>query len=281
MDHIEPMSGGKRLTRIADLPTSDLPLVTVITAVFNGSDCIAACIESVLHQNYPNIEHIILDGGSTDGTVAVLRKYEDQIALWKSEQDNGVYDAWNKGLELAQGEWIAFLGADDEYLPGAITTYMKLAREHPRADYLCSQVKWLHSSGYSKIIGGLWEWPRFRRSMCTAHVGSMHRRRLFKQYGYFDTSYRITADYEFLLRPGAELRSAFIKYVSVRMKAGGVSDSIAALLEASRAKHETGKLSQGTAKADLLWAILKYKVRSFVHPLLGRFRKTMNQFNGR
>jgi len=268
------ISGGKRLKQDALPAAPGMPLVSVITAVFNGSDCIAACIESVLRQSYPYIEHIILDGGSTDGTVAILRKYQEQITLWKSEPDSGVYDAWNKGLELAQGEWIAFLGADDEYLPGAITAYMAVARDNPDADYLCSKVKWLHPSGYFRIIGGPWKWPLFNRYMCTAHVGSMHRRRLFERYGSFDTSYRITADYEFLLRPRDKLRSAFIQYVSVCMKAGGVSDSTAALREASRAKRETGGLSQTTAKTDLLWAILKYKVRSLVHPFLGRFRRT-------
>jgi glycosyltransferase involved in cell wall biosynthesis len=258
------MSGGKRLTRIAELPTSDLPLVTVITAVFNGSDRIDACIESVLHQNYPNIEHIILDGGSTDGTVAILRKYQDRIALWKSEPDSGVYDAWNKGLELAQGEWIAFLGADDEYLPNAITAYMNLAREHPDADYLSSKIRWFRPSGYSRILGSQWEWPRFSRYMCCPHVGSMHRRQLFEKYGGFDISYRIVADYEFLLRPRDKLQSAFMSLTSVNMSAGGISDSIAALHEACRAKIETGGVPKTLAYLDLLFADVKVRIRTLL-----------------
>ncbi len=112
------------------------PLVSVITAVFNGEAFIASCIESVLSQDYPNIEHIVLDGGSTDGTVAILRKYQDQIAFWQSEPDKGVFDAWNKGLDLARGEWIAFLGADDCYLPGAISAYIELAQRNPEAEFL-------------------------------------------------------------------------------------------------------------------------------------------------
>src|ERR1700732_3837604 len=107
-------NGATKQSKPADI--DEFPPVSIITAVFNGQDSIASCIQSVLRQNYPNIEHIIVDGGSTDGTVEVLRHYGGQIATWISEPDAGVYDAWNKGLKLASGHWIAFLGADDIYL---------------------------------------------------------------------------------------------------------------------------------------------------------------------
>src|ERR1700748_1400497 len=125
--------GGKRLKKNVAENRIDQPLVTVITAVFNGQPHIAGCLESVLEQDYPNIEHIVMDGCSIDGTVDVLRRYDDQIAYWKSERDSGVYDAWNKGLAEARGEWICFLGSDDEFLPGAVSTYMALAAKHPKA----------------------------------------------------------------------------------------------------------------------------------------------------
>ena len=98
--------GGKRMKGILAQSSAGLPLVTVVTAVFNGQPTIQGCLESVLKQDYPNIEHILLDGGSTDGTLDVLHQYDDRIALWKSEPDKGVYDAWNKGLTEAHGEWI-------------------------------------------------------------------------------------------------------------------------------------------------------------------------------
>ena len=125
----------------------------------------------------------MIDGGSTDGTVDVLRRYDDRIALWKSEPDHGVYDAWNKSLREAHGEWICFLGADDEFLPGAVSAYMALAASNPQAEYLSSQVRWVHPSGYERIIGEPWRWRKFSKSMCTAHVGSMHRRSLFDRVG--------------------------------------------------------------------------------------------------
>ncbi|MDH5645697.1 MAG: glycosyltransferase, partial [Candidatus Heimdallarchaeota archaeon] len=91
------------------------PLVTIITAVLNGVDTLERTILSVISQSYTNIEYIIIDGGSTDGTIDIIRKYEHAIDCWVSESDTGIYDAWNKGVRLSNGEWIAFLGADDSY----------------------------------------------------------------------------------------------------------------------------------------------------------------------
>jgi glycosyltransferase involved in cell wall biosynthesis len=257
-------TGGRRIRGILASGSAEYPLVTVITAVFNGRQHLAQCIESVMGQGYPNLEHVIIDGGSSDGTLDVLRTYEDRIAFWQSEPDTGVYDAWNKGLLLAKGEWIAFLGADDAYLPNAVAAYMDLARNNADADYLSSQIEWLHPSGQSRTMGGPWRWPLFRRRMCSAHVGSMHSKRLFDLYGRFDPSYRITGDYEFLLRSRAALRAAFLPMVTVSMRSGGVSDSTLALREASRAKIQTGGLLRRIALFDLGVGILKYRLRSLL-----------------
>jgi glycosyltransferase involved in cell wall biosynthesis len=233
----------------------------VITAVFNGVGTIKNCIQSVVIQEYPNIEHIVLDGGSSDGTVEVLRQYEDRIALWRSEPDLGVYDAWNKALIEARGEWICFLGADDEFLPGAVSAYMALAAKNPQAEYLSSRVNVVHSSGYRRTIGRAWTWREFSRVMCTAHVGSMHRCSLFVRLGRYNTSYRIVADYELLLRARDQLNTAHMPVITSIMKAGGMSDSFSALREASRARIETGGRSVRWAAIELRIAMLKYFVR--------------------
>jgi glycosyltransferase involved in cell wall biosynthesis len=222
------------------LTTNDAPLVSVITATYRAAGCLRRCIESVRAQTYAPVEHIVIDGGSDDGTVDLLESCSGALAGWISEPDTGVYDAWNKGLALARGEWIAFLGADDVYLPSAIEDYMSLAAMHPEAMYLSSQVRWTAAGGASRIIGEPWSWPRFQRRMCTAHVGSMHRRSLFESYGRYDTTFRCVADYEFLLRAGADLRTAFLPQVTAEMQGGGLSDSAHALDEAARAKRTTG-----------------------------------------
>jgi len=239
----------------------DVPLVTVITAVLNGVGTINNCIESVVRQDYPNIEHIVLDGGSSDGTIDVLRQCDDRIALWRSEPDRGIYDAWNKGLLEARGEWICFLGADDEFLPGAVSAYMALAAKNPQAEYLSSKVKVLHSSGYVRILGSPWTWRNFSKAMCTFHVGNMHRRSLFDRLGMYDTSYRIVADYELLLRARDQLNTAYMPVITAIMRAGGVSGTRKALEETARAKVETGGRSKVLAAVELHMANAKYLLR--------------------
>jgi glycosyltransferase involved in cell wall biosynthesis len=251
------LKGGTRLHQAAAYDRPEGPLVSVITAVFNGGGTIRGCIESVLSQDYPHIEHIVIDGGSTDGTIDVLREYENRIALWRSEPDHGVYDAWNKGLQMAHGEWIAFLGADDTFLPGAVRAYMELARQNFDAELLSSVVRREYTGGYTRLVGERWQWPRFLKFMCTAHPGSMHKTSLFKKYGFYDTSYKIVADYELLLRAKSELKAAFMSTTTVAMKAGGVSDSFRALLEASRATVETGGRPPKRAALELCIAVLK------------------------
>jgi glycosyltransferase involved in cell wall biosynthesis len=270
------LCGGRRLQGSAAETSTEHPLVTVVTAVFNGEPYMAACIESVLSQDYPNIEHIVLDGASRDGTVDVLRRYEDRIAFWKSEPDSGVYDAWNKALLEARGEWICFLGADDEFLPGAISGYMALAAKNPSAEYLSSQTRWVHPSGYERTIGQAWTWKKFQRRMVTAHVGSMHNRSLFDRLGSFDTTYRSAADYELLLRANDGLRTAYMPAVTVMMRAGGVSDDSAAFTEATKAKIVTGKRNKTLAMLELHIANAKCRLRPLrrtVGAFVARFRQ--------
>jgi glycosyltransferase involved in cell wall biosynthesis len=255
-------NGGKRLKGIVAKTTAEQPLVTVVTAVFNGQLYIVGCLESVLRQDYPNIEHIVLDGGSSDGTVDVLREYDDRIAFWKSEPDRGLYDAWNKALNEARGEWICFLGADDEFLPSAVSSYMALAAENPDAEYLSSNVNVVHPSGYVRVLGEPWSWRRFSKGMCTPHVGSMHRRSLFERLVMYDTSYRAVADYELLLRARRSLNAAYMPVLTVMMRAGGVSCSRRALDEQARAKNSTG------GRSKTLTAIELYveKAKTVLHP---------------
>jgi len=153
-DH-ETKSGGMRMKGVLRENSLHRPLVTVVTAVFNGQPYLEGCLESVLRQDYPNIEHIVMDGGSSDGTLDVLRHYDDRIAFWKSGPDKGVYDAWNKALAEASGEWISFLGADDELLPGAVSAYVALAAMHPEAEYLSSRVRGCMTPAMSASLAAL------------------------------------------------------------------------------------------------------------------------------
>lgn len=255
------LCGGKRLDGWSSEVSAELPLVTVITAVYNAERWIAGCLESVLSQDYPNIEHIVIDGCSSDGTIDILRQYGDRIALWQSESDDGLYHAWNKGLTRARGEWICFLGADDKFLPHAVSNYMAFAAKNPFTEYLGSRVKVVSPSGYERVWGRPWTWRRFLTRMTWLHAGSMHHRSLFDRLGIYDISYRTVADYEFLLRAGPQLKAAYMPVLTVVMRAGGVSDSRQAIKEHIRATVITGGRSKSFAAMRLVIANVRYKLR--------------------
>ena len=114
------------------------PLISIIVAVFNGEKTIQQCIDSVAQQSYPYKELIIIDGGSTDRTVELIKANQDKVKYWISEPDGGIYHAWNKGLAQVSGEWVAFLGVDDIYLPTALQDYVDYLLEHQsiQLDYI-------------------------------------------------------------------------------------------------------------------------------------------------
>jgi len=206
-----------------------LPLLTVIIAVFNSKATLQRCIDSIVRQTYPNKELIIIDGGSTDGTVAMLEENCDSFSYWISEPDLGIYNAWNKGLAHARGEWICFLGADDYFWNDTvlerIAAKLVLLPENIRVAY-----------GLIMLIGADGEAPRpkgepweqikefFREYMCIPHVGTMHRRSLFERYEKFDESFRIAGDYELLLRELITGEAEFFpEIISVAQVLGGIS----------------------------------------------------------
>lgn len=220
------------------------PFFSIITAVFNGAATLQATIDSVSRQTFRDFEYLVLDGASSDGTARILDDNSSRIDYWTSEPDSGIYSAWNKGLGRARGQWIAFLGCDDVYLPDALEEYARTIASLPAAGthFVSSRVHLIKTGQVVRTIGSAWSWPAFSRFMTVAHVGSMHHRSLFEVYGRFDESYRLSADYEFLLRPRSNLRTAFLDRVTARMTLGGVSNANTrlALAEQERAKRTAG-----------------------------------------
>lgn len=242
------------------------PLVTVITATYNAQKDLEGSIKSVIAQSYRNIQYIIIDGGSNDGTLEIIKKYEKYISIVLSEKDNGIYDAWNKGLKLATGDWITFLGADDEYLPDAILNYINHLKtvDYASVDIITSKVMLVDQNNLElRVIGSAWKWNDFRRYMCTAHVGSLHSKSFFEKYGIYNTNYKIVGDYEILLRAKQFLKAAFLNDITVKMKMGGISNQDnRALVEAFKAKIENNSRPYLLAKYDLLKANMIFFIRN-------------------
>ncbi|TZF86449.1 glycosyltransferase (plasmid) [Pedobacter sp. BS3] len=244
------------------------PLVTIITAVYNAEDTLEKSIVSVLTQTYKKIQYIIIDGGSTDGTVDIIKKYESSIFYWESEKDLGIYDAWNKGLKRAEGNWIAFLGADDRYLPKAIDSYIQRIADIDNSllEYISSRVCLIDNNGKPLgLIGERYDWKRFQIYMNVAHVGSLHSKNFFLKYGDFNTSFKIVGDYEMLLRANSSLNAGFLDEITAEMRVGGVSSQgTRAFKEVLRAKQLTNARTVVQLRRDALIFYVKYYFRKIL-----------------
>jgi glycosyltransferase involved in cell wall biosynthesis len=227
---------------------NNTPLVSIITASYNSVNTIEQTIKSVISQSYSNIEYIIIDGGSTDGTLDIINKYNSNIKFWVSEKDKGIYDAWNKGLKIAKGDWISFLGSDDLYIHNGIELFMDYINTHPEnkyLDFVSSKIEYVDKDlKLLKIIGEKWSWPKFSYYMNTDHCGMLHSKLFFNKYGNFDDSYKITGDYALLLKPGKNLKAGFINEITVKMRSGGISkNGLKVFNETFRAKFDSKNVS--------------------------------------
>lgn len=231
------------------------PLISIIVAVFNGAKTLQQCIDSVIMQSYPNRELIIIDGGSNDGTVDLLKANRKQISYWVSETDRGIYNAFNKGLAQAKGEWICFLGADDYFWDAQVLERMaeQLIKLPSSIRVAYGQVMIVNEREEDLYLKGE-QWQkvkkRFMQVMCIPHQGVMHRLSLFELRGLFDESFRIAGDYELLLRELKTGEAMFIPDIIVTaMRQGGFSNapsnSIEAMLELRRAQRMHGQYFPG------------------------------------
>ena len=208
------------------------PKFTIIVAVYNGEKTLQQCIDSVANQTYPNKELIIIDGGSTDATVWILQANQSKIAAWISEPDQGICDAWNKGIVRAKGDWICFLGADDYLWDETVLARIaaKLAELPPDIRVAYGRVMISSQSGQPlRLRGRPWNnvKRRIKQKMGIPHQGAMHRRDLFDDHGLFDLSFKIVGDYDFLLRELHNKDAAYLDDIIVSgMRVGGISNSI-------------------------------------------------------
>jgi len=247
------------------------PMISIIIATYNAGIYLQLCLDSIAVQRNEYLELIIIDGGSTDNTIEIIEKNHKQINYWISEPDRGIYDAWNKGLKNVSGEWVMFLGADDQLVPDAIesyTTLIKSINADNKVDFISSQVQMIDEKGKDiRVKGWPFAWPLFLKEMTIAHTGSLHSIKLFEEYGNFDIAYKIVGDYEFLLRPGNKLNALYLNKITVIMSEGGVSDSNAAIFEQYKAVIQTGKAEKDHAIRNLIIVLLKFNTKKILRAM--------------
>lgn len=197
---------------------------------FNSSGTISDTIRSVLKQSYQNIEYIIIDGGSSDGTKAIIGSYANKITKFVSEPDSGMYDAINKGIKLATGDIIGTLNSDDFFCNETVIQKIADAFNDENTDAVLGDVQFVDSKDNSRIFryysSKRFHPGRFKFGFMPAHPGFYVRRKFFETIGYYKTDYIIAADYELLIRflYNHKIRSTYLPMPIVSMRRGGVSN---------------------------------------------------------
>lgn len=204
------------------------PLVSVVTPVLNALGPLQQCIASVLAQDYPRIEHIVIDGGSSDGTVAMMREYstsqEPSNFRFISRPDVGVYDAMVRGVNEARGEYVHILNADDRYVDAAVISRVIQRMELNGLDLHHARARFVESADGSVIVIGRDVGRRaLTKKMWVAHPTVVVRRSVYEEFGSFSIGYRLAGDHEFLLRVWDHVRVGFSDEVQVEMLYGGLS----------------------------------------------------------
>lgn len=244
------------------------PQISIITAVYNGEIYLRENIESVVNQSYPHVEYLIIDGGSKDNTLEIIKGYKNQIDYWLSEPDQGIYDAFNKAVNKAKGEWLCFIGADDflwsnEVLNNIVPHLNEAKLNDIR--YVYGQINLLHpiSKEIIEVLGKPWvqQKDKFQYSMSIAHCGSFHHKNLFLEHGEFNTQFKIAGDYDFLLREfkTSNKDAYFVEgLVVVGMRNGGISGSLNQRLVMAR---ETEMARRKNGLDFISWEIYLWIVR--------------------
>jgi len=254
--------GGLKTKGIEKISKDREPLISIITVVYNGEKHIEQTINSVLNQTYNNIEYIIIDGDSTDGTLNIIERYEDQIDYYISEPDGGISDAFNKGIALARGEWIGLINADDWYEPDSCQTVAK----HNEYDFLFGTVRyWDGERSYTdrakpEIIS---------EDMRINHPTLFVKRQLYEELGVYDKSLKLAMDYDLVLRLfRANKRYINIERIMANMRTEGISQQF---WVKSKIEAKEVKIRHGVPKYEASKYLMTIRFKRYILDLLKRY----------
>lgn len=214
--------------------------VSIITVCFNIAGTIEDSIKSVLSQDYKNIEYIVVDGGSTDGTLDIINRYRDKIAKVISEPDNGIYDAMNKGLRSSTGDILATLNGDDVYAEKTTVSQMTEFIQNNALDAAYGDLIYIdrHDTGHVKRF---WQPGRYKKgAFCHGwvipHPTFFCRKEIFEKYGYFNDDLQIAADFELMLRliEKHRIKIGYMPKVIVKMSTGGKANVLRGIIQGNR-----------------------------------------------
>lgn len=244
-------------------------LISIIIATYNAGETVAKCLDSIIPQKTVQTELLIVDGGSCDNTIQIIREREDNIDYFISEPDNGIYDAWNKGIKISKGEWIMFIGADDLLKPDAIINCLDVLRKTKninKIDYVCFKDDMVGYDGnYLRKLGKEPKWSHMKYNMMAAHVASLHNKKnLFEKVGLYDLRYSICADYELLLRKREKLNYLYLpQYTMAEMREGGMSTTWKAVFETYKIRRYHHTINPFCNLLELVKSLMCYKLYKY------------------
>ena len=266
--------GGLRMQGKFKYSLPEKPLVSILTVVFNGGQFLEQTIQSVLSQDYGNIEFIVIDGGSTDDTLDVIRKYDSAIDYWISEPDQGISDAFNKAVLLSSGEYLNFQGAGDFLVSPDVLTRVMSGVDAQQDMLVSARVQRVREHQPNEVV---WVAPRYYSStfnkrsllfrMSLPHQGLLTNWRIFERYGLFDTENVFSMDYEHLLRAYHDFPIVIMKDVIFSAwREGGIgTDRIREILkEYSLIKFRNGVAPYWILKLIEFWTFTKLYAREFL-----------------
>jgi glycosyltransferase involved in cell wall biosynthesis len=187
--------------------------VSIIIAVYNAGIYLDKTLEALLFQNFYSFEVIIVDNNSLDETSIVVSKYSKIVSKYIREEDSGIYDAWNKGISYARGEWISFLGAGDLLYNDALSKLINLLDSNCEANFVSGCVKFVDSNSNSLIVGSKFCPNTINYYQNVAHIASLMSKKMIVQNNFFSTNYRISGDYDFFLRAKNDIVPLFLNDV--------------------------------------------------------------------
>ncbi len=204
--------------------------ISIITSVFNNKEQIANAIDSVLSQTYKNIEYIVIDGASTDGTIDVIKSYGDKIDIFVSEKDEGIYSGLNKGIQLASGDIIGFLHSDDFYLHDNILEMVVEKFKRRKCDGVYGDLIYVDKNDTNRIVrhwnSGKFEYNKLKKGWMPPHPAFFLKKSVYEEFGLYDTNFKISADYNFILKvlSSNKIKVCYLPNVLYVMRLGGASN---------------------------------------------------------
>lgn len=247
--------------------------VSIITATWNCAETLPSCLDAVSSQTYPNREHVVVDGASTDGTVALLQARQGQLSNWVSEPDQGIYDALNKGLRRTTGDVVGFLHADDVYGSAQVLAQVAAAfAADPSVSAVFGDLQYVRKDNLNHVVRHWRAAPCSPRRLAWGwmppHPTLYVRRSWYERIGGFDTRYRIAADYDCILRlfSQPDFKAVYLPHVLVKMRLGGASNrSLGNIVlkskEDLRALRQSGVGSVGALLAKNLLKLPQFLAR--------------------